>query len=134
MIETVLKRARMAALAGVASIGLSACLNDPEMWEGVAMGLNMAADEIAMENEYRAQCHPKNLSNVSTGNRTYPDMLCPGDYGYNAAYTQTPAYLDAYQAGADRQYHRNRQEQRDRDRRERRDRDRDRDDRREHRH
>lgn len=130
MTATLFKRARMAALAGFASIGLSACLNDPEMWEGVAMGLNMAADEIAIENEYRAQCHPKNLSNVSTGNRTYPDMLCPGDYGYNSSFANPPVYPGAYQAGADRQYHRNRQEQRDRDRRERRDRD----DRREHRH
>ncbi|HRE43022.1 MAG TPA: hypothetical protein PKY87_03525 [Terricaulis sp.] len=120
MIETVLKRARMAALAGVASIGLSGCLNDPEMWEGVAMGLNMAADEIAMENEYRAQCYPKSLSNISIGNSTYPDMLCPGDYGYNSAFVNPPVYTGRHHHHHDR---------RD-DRRDRRDRDRDRDHRR----
>lgn len=123
MMQTWFKRARAAAAAAVASVALSGCLNDPEMWQGVAMGLNMAADEIAAENDYRAQCHPKTLSGMSTGNRTYPDMLCPGDYGYNSGFVHPPAYPAAYQAGADRQYHRDRQERRDRDRRERESRD-----------
>lgn len=96
MTGTWFKRARMATLAGLASLGLSGCINDPEMWEGVAMGLNMASDQIAAENHYRAQCHPKSLSYMTIGNARYPDMLCPGDYGYNSGFVTPPVYGYGY--------------------------------------
>lgn len=95
-----IKRARMAGVAGLSAAALSACASDPETWEGVAMGLNMVADEIAAENDYRAQCYPKSLSGMSIGNATYPDMLCPGDYGYNYA------IIDAQYYAPSREYRR----------------------------
>lgn len=115
MIKTCFKRARMAAAAAAASVALSGCLNDPAMWEGIAMGLNMAADDIAAENNYRAQCYPKQLSDMPVGNANYPDMLCPGDYGYNAAFVTQPGYVRRHH-----HHHRDRDDRDDRrDRRER---------------
>jgi len=92
MVHAWIKRARMGAAAALCAGALSACASDPEMWEGVAMGLNMAADEIAAQNDYRAQCYPKSLSGVAIGNSMYPDMLSPGDYGYNAAIIEAQYY------------------------------------------
>jgi len=94
MMQAWIKRARVAAVAALASVGLSGCLNDPEMWQGVAMGLNMVADDIAAENDYRSQCYPKELSDMPVGNASYPGMLCPGDYGYNTTFV-TPHTYDA---------------------------------------
>lgn len=94
MIAIISNRLRIAILAGVASTGLSGCLGDAEMWEGVAMGLNMAADDLAAENHYRAQCYPASLSGLPGSNPRYPGMLCPGDYGYHAVYVTPVAYGD----------------------------------------
>lgn len=92
--QTFWKRARIVAAAGVGSAALSGCLNDPEVLAGISEGLALVAESTAAETHYRAQCHPRVLSGVPSGNRTYPDMLCPGDYGYNSTFVtpHAPAY------------------------------------------
>ena len=109
MMRTWMRRARAAAVAGLGSAALSGCLNDPA-WQGVAMGLNMAADEIAAENAYRAQCHPRSLG-ACRGEQRYPDMLCPGDYGYDAAFVTFRLCAAAARSSA-RRDHRDRRDDR----------------------
>jgi hypothetical protein len=101
---------RTALVIAVSSIGLSACITDPEVWEGIAMGLNEVAAEMEWENQNCYWSTPPGNPYGAT------QKYCPGDWGYQPPVVVYCAPRDRDCDGV-------------RDRRERRrDRDRDRDD------
>lgn len=62
---------------------LGACVTDPEIWEGVAMGLNATAAQLEYDN---ATCYwePPEYVAFGAGAPSQPARrLCPGDHGYN---------------------------------------------------
>lgn len=104
---------RLAAVVTTAALMTSACSSDPAVWDAVARGLEMAADDLAWEN---ANCYWAPPPGAYHGvNQRY----CPGDYGYRDL-GPLPAsyYRDNY-----REARRDQRRDRDHDRRDHRKRD-----------
>lgn len=70
-------RRTVLALA-VASVGLTGCTTDPEVWGAIADGLEMAAADMAWEN---ANCYWAAPPGIPYG---AAQKYCPGDWGYQA--------------------------------------------------
>ncbi|HEV2081886.1 MAG TPA: hypothetical protein VGR32_05450 [Brevundimonas sp.] len=67
---------RTALVLAAASLGLTACTTDPEVWNAIAMGLDQAAADMEWQNR---NCHWA----PPPGNRYGPlQQVCPGDWNY----------------------------------------------------
>lgn len=105
------RRPIAAAFVLASTVGLSGCITDPDILEGLAMGLNETAAQMEWENR---NCYWSPPPGNALG---AVQRYCPGDYGYTPPVTYVaPRYRD------DNHRHRDRKRDRDRDR-DRRDRD-----------
>jgi hypothetical protein len=106
-----IRRRLVAALAIAASVGTSACITDPDVLDGIIMGLDQVNAQLEWENRNCYYAPPP-------GNPYGSQRYCPGDYGYVPPVT---VYPGSWQNDDDRRDRRDRRERR-------RDRDQDRDD------
>lgn len=103
-----LSRPRLLAAALVGVFGLSGC-NDPDLMEGIAMGLNEVAADLEWENRNCYYAPPP-------GNPYGSQRYCPGDYGYAPPVVVYPGSWRDDDDRRDRRERRERRRDRDRDR------------------
>lgn len=67
---------RTVLVLAVSSIGLTACINDPAVWDGIAMGLNEVAADMEWENRNCYWAPPPGIPYGAA------QKYCPGDWNY----------------------------------------------------
>ncbi|WP_125256341.1 hypothetical protein [Brevundimonas fluminis] len=67
---------RTALVLAAASLGLTACTTDPEVWNAIAMGLEQAAADLEWENRNCYWAPPPGIPYGAA------QKYCPGDWGY----------------------------------------------------
>jgi len=67
---------RAVLVLAVSSIGMTACINDPAAWDGIAMGLNEVAADMEWENRNCYWAPPPGIPYGAS------QKYCPGDWGY----------------------------------------------------
>ena len=67
---------RTALVLATASLGLTACTTDPEVWNAIAMGLEQAAADLEWENRNCYWAPPPGIPYGAA------QKYCPGDWGY----------------------------------------------------
>lgn len=72
---------RSVLVLAAASLGLSACTTDPEVWEAIAVGLDQAAADLEWENR---NCYWAPPPGMPYG---VVQKYCPGDWGYQPPVT-----------------------------------------------